>query len=250
MVPEGRHVRSVYLDDRTGVSGTDLSKHLIVDCSTIDTATHLAVAEHLQSKHAGVRFHDAPVTGGVLGAEAGTLAFFLGCSESDSASFGPIAELLGCMGRKVISCGGPSLGLVTKLSNNYLSGLIAIASSEALNMGIRAGMDPVVLASAFSAGTAQNAICDKFNPVPGVVRGAPSSHGYKGGFKVQLMKKDFALAVDMANHVEANIALGFAGLRVYEEASEDPRCRDLDSRVVYRFLGGPEDRVVGYQPPE
>lgn len=246
MVPEGRHVRSVFLDDKTGVATIDLSKHLIIDCSTIDTATNLAVRQQLQDRSPGVRFYDAPVTGGVLGAEKGTLAFFLGCSESDP-SFAGVTQLLEIMGRKVISCGGPSLGLVTKLTNNYLSGLIAIASSEALNMGIRAGMNPAVLASALSAGTAQNAICDKFNPVPGILPDAPSSHGYKGGFKVQLMKKDFGLAVDMAKDVGANIMLGSEGLRVYEEASNDPRCRDLDSRVVYRFLGGPEDRVPGYE---
>ncbi|KAF9878255.1 putative 3-hydroxyisobutyrate dehydrogenase [Colletotrichum karsti] len=244
MVPEGRHVRDVYLDANTGINTVDLSKHLLIDCSTIDVATNLAVKKQIQESSPGVRMYDAPVTGGVQGAEKGTLAFFLGCAESDP-SFPAVQKLLKTMGRQVISCGGPSLGLVTKLTNNYLSGLIAIASSEALNMGIRAGMDPVVLSRALSAGTAQNAICDKFNPVPGVLPEAPSSHGYRGGFKVQLMKKDFALAVDMAKDVGATLALGPEGLRVYEGASNDLNCRDRDSRVVYRYLGGIEDRAHG-----
>lgn len=147
---EGRHVHAVYLDEKIGVATVDLSRHTIIDCSTIDTTTNLEVRECLQSRSPGVRLYDAPVTGGVLGAEKSTLAFFLGCSESDPA-FDGVTQLLSIIGRKVISCGGPSLGLVTKLTNNYLSGLIVIASSEAMNMGIRSGMDPIVLAQALAA---------------------------------------------------------------------------------------------------
>ncbi|KAF2453170.1 NAD binding domain of 6-phosphogluconate dehydrogenase-domain-containing protein [Lineolata rhizophorae] len=240
MVPEGSHVRSVYLDSTHGICATDINGKLLIDCSTIDTATSLAVKDHIATRFATASFYDAPVSGGVVGAIDGTIAFFLGCHPTD-ANLARLTALLSLMGGKVIPCGGPSLGLAAKLSNNYLSGIIAIACSEAMDMGMRSGLDPRVLAQVFAAGTAQNTICDRFNPVPGVFAKAPSSNGYREGFKVQLMRKDFNLAVEMAKRVGSKNVLGGAGLETYTGAMNDPRCRDLDSRVVYRYLGGNEE---------
>ncbi|KAI4625465.1 hypothetical protein J4E80_002596 [Alternaria sp. BMP 0032] len=240
MVPEGAHVRSVYLDPQNGVCSTDISNKLLIDCSTIDTATSLAVKDHIAAEFPSASFYDSPVSGGVVGAIKGTIAFFLGCAESDP-NIERLTHLMGLMGGQVIPCGGPSLGLAAKLSNNYLSGIIAIACSEAFDMGMRSGLDPRTLAKVYAAGTAQNAICDKFCPVPHVYPEAPSSGGWKQGFKVQLMRKDFGLAVDMAKRVGSRNVLGDVGLQTYDGAANDPRCRDLDSRVVYRYLGGQED---------
>ena len=240
MVPEGSHVRSVYLDSENGICNTDIANKLLIDCSTIDTATSLAVKDHVAKNFPSTAFYDAPVSGGVVGAVKGTIAVFLGCAESDT-NLPRLTQILGMVGKSIIPCGGPSLGLAAKLSNNYLSGIIAIACSEAMDMGMRSGLDPRTLAKVYAAGTAQNTICDRFNPVPGVYPEAPSSKGYREGFKVQLMRKDFALAVDMAKRVGSKNVLGEVGLETYDGASKDPRCRDLDSRVVYRFLGGQED---------
>lgn len=235
-------MKSVYLDPTTGIVAalTNSSNKLLIDSSTIDTATSLHVREHLSTVSPLSLFYDAPVSGGVLGAVNGSIAFFLGCLLSD-ANMPRLTALLQTMGGKVIPCGGPSLGLAAKLSNNYLSGIITIACSEAMDMGMRAGIDAKVLASVFAAGTAQNAICDVFNPVPGVCPQAPASNGYRGGFRVQLMKKDIGLAMGMARSVGARNVLGASGLGVYAAASEATDCRDLDSRVVYRYLGGRED---------
>lgn len=145
------------------------------------------------------------------------------------------------LGNNVIAFGGPSLGLVAKLANNYLSGTIAIATSEAMNMGMLGGMNARVLARVIHAGSGRNHIADNFNPVPGICPEAPSSHGYEGGFKVELMKKDIGLAASMAERVGARLALGKSCLETYQKASQDPRCQGLDSRVVYRYLGGQED---------
>jgi 3-hydroxyisobutyrate dehydrogenase len=240
MVPEGAHVRSVYLDNQSGVCTADISGKVLIDCSTIDTATSLEVKDYITKHFPTASFYDAPVSGGVVGAVKGTIAFFLGCSDEDP-NLQRLTELLQLMGSKVIPCGGPSLGLAAKLSNNYLSGIIAIAASEAMDMGMRSGLDPRVLSKVYAAGTAQNTICDRFNPVPGVYAEAPSSKGYKEGFKVQLMRKDFSLAVEMAKRVGSKNVLGEVGLETYTAASNDPHCRDLDSRVVYRYLGGNED---------
>jgi 3-hydroxyisobutyrate dehydrogenase len=232
----------VYLDAATGILAalSSSSTKLLIDSSTIDTATSLHVKEQLLTASPTTSFYDAPVSGGVLGAMNGTVAFFLGCCPSEP-NMPRLTRLLQTMGGKVIPCGGPSLGLAAKLSNNYLSGIITIACSEAMDMGMRAGIDARVLASVFAAGTAQNAICDVFNPVPGVCPQAPSSNGYRGGFRVQLMRKDIGMAVDMARRVGATTVLGASGLGVYAAASEAADCRDLDSRVVYRYLGGRED---------
>lgn len=246
MVPEGAHVRSVYLDETSGVAAIDLEKRILIDCSTIDLATSLAVKQYIIERHPSASFYDAPVSGGTLGAAKGTIAFFLGCVESDPL-FTTLTELLSLMGSKIIACGGPSLGLSAKLCNNYLSGLIAIASAESLNMGIKAGLDPRVLSNVFAAGTAQNNVCDRFNPCPGVVPDAPSSNGYQGGFKVQLMKKDISLAVDLAGSVGATLALGQRGLETYQAASNDPECVDRDSRVVFRYIGGDENWAQKFQ---
>ncbi len=246
MLPEGAHVKSVYLDPTTGIiaalsstnQNSPATEKILIDSSTIDTATNLYIKEQLGPFTCS--FYDAPVSGGVIGAVNATIAFFLGCSPSDS-NLSCLTSQLQPMGSKIIPCGGPSLGLAAKLSNNYLSGIITIACSEAMDMGMRAGIDAEVLASVFAAGTAQNTICDAFNPVPGVCPKAPPSNGYKGGFRVQLMKKDFSLAMDMARRLGTRNALGASGLGVYTAASEAVDCKDLDSRVVYRYLGGKEE---------
>ena len=241
MVPEGSHVRAVYLTPETGVlASRNLNSQILIDCSTIDPATSLAVRSACQTQHPQTRFYDAPVSGGVKGAEAATLTFMLGISRT-SPDLPLLTPLLTHLGSHINPCGGPSLGLVAKLCNNYCSGLIAIATSEALNIGMASGMDPRVLANIFHTSTAQSSILDDWCPVPGLSPDAPASNGYAGGFRIGLMKKDFGLAVQTAREVGVGLALGEEGLRVYEQASEDPRCQGLDSRVVFRYLGGRED---------
>ncbi|KAK0361363.1 hypothetical protein LTR91_001930 [Friedmanniomyces endolithicus] len=242
MVPEGSHVRAVYLDPSTGVlASPSLSNpKLLIDCSTIDPATSLAVRSALTTQHPLASFIDTPVSGGVLGAQKATLTFMLGCSEMDPHL--PLLQaLLGLMGGNLFPCGGPSLGLTAKLCNNYCSSLITLATCEAMNLGIASGMDPRVLANIFHTSTAQSAIADDWNPVPGLCPEAPASRGYVGGFRVGLMAKDVGLAVESAEAVGVELVLGRVGLGVYRKAAGDERYRELDSRVVYRVLGGRED---------
>ena len=240
MLPEGSHVKQAYLTKETGVVDADLKDKLIIDCSTIDTASSLEVKDKLSSACPSCSFYDAPVSGGVLGAERATMTFMVGVAQS-SPDLSRINALLSLMGGNIIPCGGPSLGLTAKLCNNYCSGLIAIATSEAMNIGIKSGMDPRVLNDVFSVSLAGSTISNKWNPCPGVVPDAPASNGYKPGFRLELMRKDFNLAVESAKRVGANLALGETGLDVYTKAMADERCKGLDSRVVYRYLGGEEE---------
>ena len=240
MLPEGSHVKSCYLTPVTGVRATDLGEKLFIDCSTIDTASSLEVKQQLISEYPSCAFFDAPVSGGVLGAERATMTFMLGCSR-DAPELPRIKALLALMGDNIIPCGGPSLGLTAKLCNNYCSGLIAIATSEAMNIGIKSGMDPRVLSDVFKVSLAGSTINDKWNPCPGVVPDAPASNGYRPGFRLELMRKDFNLAVETAHRVGAQLGLGETGLDIYTKAMADDRCKGLDSRVVYRYLNGEED---------
>ena len=246
MVPEGSHVKSVYLTEETGIlASSNLHSKILLDCSTIDVGTSLAVRDATTTQHPTATFYDAPVSGGAIGAAKGTLTFMLGCAPADP-NIALLSALLNLMGSNIFPCGGPSLGLTAKLCNNYCSGLIAIAVSEAMNIGMASGMDPRVLANVFHTSTAQSAICDDWCPVPGISPDAPASKGYAGGFRVQLMRKDFGLAVETAKRIGVGLALGEKGLGVYEGASEDERCRDLDSRVVFRYLGGREEWREGF----
>ncbi|KEQ98128.1 hypothetical protein AUEXF2481DRAFT_46007 [Aureobasidium subglaciale EXF-2481] len=229
MLPEGKHVKTVYIDGAINLCSTDLSGKTLVDCSTIDAATTLLVKNHIKQHFPDTPFYDAPVSGGTVGAIKATIAFFLDCSEADQ-NLPLLQAILGTMGKEIIPCGGPSLGIVSKLCNNYLSGSITIASSEAFDMGIRAGVDPKVLYKVFGAGTGQNTIVDKWCPVPGIVPEAPSSKG------IQLMLKDYTLATQMADSLESRPVLGQAGLEAWREASDDSRFYDLDSRMMYQYI--------------
>ncbi|KAH2207513.1 hypothetical protein KXW59_009365, partial [Aspergillus fumigatus] len=156
------------------------------------------VAESSNSKTAA--FYDAPVSGGSLGAVAGTLTFMVGCVEDDP-NLELLQALLRSMGASIFPCGGFLLGLTAKLCNNYCSGLIAIATAEAMNIGIKSGMKPSLLARVFATSTAQSTINDKWNPVPGCLSECPGELG------------DLALAVEAADRVGAQLRLGVPALQ-------------------------------------
>ncbi|PPQ97591.1 hypothetical protein CVT26_002319 [Gymnopilus dilepis] len=254
IVPEGVHVKQVFLTANTGIlAAKDLSGKLFIDCSTIDIATSKTINEAITSSYTThpnhpnpPRFYDAPVSGGTAGASAATLTIMLGCSPT-SPDLPRLTHVLSTMGRHIYPTGGPSLGLAAKLSNNYLSGMIALATSEAMNVGMRLGLDPRVLQRCFSTSSGGSWVNDTVNPVPGVCPDAVTSRGqvvtdYGNHFQlqdnnaqVQLMKKDMTLAIEAAKQVGAKLVLADAGLSAYSAASEDPRCRDRDSRVVYRW---------------
>ncbi|KAK5080707.1 hypothetical protein LTR05_008411 [Lithohypha guttulata] len=240
MVPEGHHLRSVYMTPDVGILSADLSDRILIDCSTIDITTSSLVRQAVKEKSTSASFYDCPVSGGSLGAENGTLTFMLGCGPDDQ-NVGFLQSILSMLGKSIIPCGRPGLGLLAKFCNNYCSGLIAIATSEAFNIAMSQGMDPRILHKIFKTSTASSTVNDTWNPVPGLCPDAPSSHGYQGGFKLRLMRKDFGLAVDAAKSGGARLALGDAALKLYTEASTDPEYSELDARVVFKYLGGKQD---------
>jgi len=163
-----------------------------------------------------------------------TLTFMVGI-EKNSPHIPLLWYIFSFMGKSLHAMGGPSLGLAAKLSNNYLSGMIALATSEAMNLGMRLGLDPRTLSDCFATSSGGSWVNSTVNPVPGVCPNAVTSKNYQGGFKVQLMKKDITLAIAAAREVDAKLVLADAGLAAYTAASDDPECQDKDSRVVYRW---------------
>ncbi|KAF5393349.1 hypothetical protein D9757_000543 [Collybiopsis confluens] len=242
IVPEGAHVRAVYLTPERGALAAFPGCKLFIDCSTIDVKTSLEIGQAISTSHPTSRFFDAPVSGGTAGAEKGALTFMVGAAPNDP-SYHLLEHIFSFMGTSVYPVGGPSLGLAAKLSNNYLSATIALATSEAMNLGMRLGVDPKILSECFRTGSGSNYVNNTCNPVPGVCPDAVTSRGYEGGFKVQLMKKDMSLAIEAAKEVNAKLVLADAGFSAYSAAAEDPRCKNKDSRVVYRWLGGVEPEV-------
>lgn len=157
----------------------------------------------------------------------------------ESKRLSQIIHLMG-LPEKVFYCGGLGSGLAAKIANNYLSGTNLLAAAEAMNIGIRLGVDKHLLFKVIHNSTGQSFMNDKVHPVPGVVADAPSSRDYEGGFKAQMMVKDMSLGVEAAKVVGARATLGSAALGVYQEAATDSRCVDRDVSVIWRFLDGPE----------
>lgn len=151
IVPEGKHVRELY--ENGLLRAGSLEGKTFIDCSTIDLPTSKEFAQRV--RELGATYYDAPVSGGTMGAEKGTLTFMIGIEEQDP-NYPLVRVVCGMMGTNLYPCGGPTLGLASKLTNNYVSGLIAIATSEGMNLGMRLGLDPKVLSAVFSTSTAQS----------------------------------------------------------------------------------------------
>jgi 3-hydroxyisobutyrate/3-hydroxypropionate dehydrogenase len=207
-----------------------------IDCSTIDPSSSREVAQIVSSAGQG-QFVDAPMSGGVVGAQAGTLTFMLG---SPDALVPKIEPILLRMGKRVLHCGVQGTGLSAKLANNYLLAINNIATAEAMNLGIRWGLEPKTLANVINVSTGKCWPSEVNNPVNGVVEGAPASRDYAGGFGISLMKKDLRLAIVAATEAEARLELGTRAQQVYDEAEKIETCKGRDFSVVYRYLGGKE----------
>lgn len=231
----------MYLTPETGVlAAKNLENKILIDSSTIDTATSLAVGEEVQVRHPQTTFYDAPVSGGVAGAKRGTITFMIGSQESDP-HLPLLKELMSMMGHNIFTCGGPSLGLTAKFCNNYLSSSITLLNAEMFNFAIKSGMDPRILQNILKVSTGCNRNQERANPVPGLSPEAPSSRQYKPGFKIEYVKKDIGLAIEACERVGAKLCVGPHTWNSYVEAGKDPRCAGMDSKVIYRWIGGDEE---------
>src|SRR5258708_16042659 len=183
---------------------------LLIDCSTIDIDSARAV--HAAAQKKGFDFLDAPVSGGVGGAEAGTLAFMCGGSDKAFARARPILEK---MGKRIVHAGGPGAGQAAKICNNMLLAVSMIGTCEAFVLGEKLGLDPQKLFDIMSAASGQCWSLTTYCPVPGPVPTAPSNRNYHGGFATALMLKDLQLAQGAAQNAGASTPLGAAAAQLY-----------------------------------
>ncbi|MES1914130.1 MAG: hypothetical protein MHM6MM_006253 [Cercozoa sp. M6MM] len=229
MLPSSPHVKSVY-GDSEGVLAGAKSNALLIDSSTIDPATAQAVAKEATS--IGCRMIDAPVSGGVTGAEQGTLTFMCGGSEADFAAAEPV---LSPMGKNIVLCGASGMGQTAKICNNLILAISMFGVSEAFNLATHLGMDAKALQQIVSTSSGYCWSNNVYNPVPGVIEGIPPSNDYKGGFGADLMKKDIGLALDAAQHSDSAMFLAPAVHAVYERMSQEG-LGHRDFASVYEFL--------------
>jgi 3-hydroxyisobutyrate dehydrogenase len=202
MLPAGKHVESLYFDE-DGIVDSISSKALFIDCSTIESSTAKSIGERLQLH--GHRFIDAPVSGGVAGAAAGSLTFIVG---GDKADFDEAQSCLQAMGKNIFHAGSVGAGQVAKICNNMLLAILMAGTSEALQLGIDNGLDPKVMSDIMLQSSGRNWTLELYNPCPGVLPNAPSSNGYQGGFLVDLMNKDLGLAMGTAANNQSVVPLG------------------------------------------
>ncbi len=212
MLPASAHVETLYLgfDGKAGLLEHILAGTLVIDSSTIAAACSRKVAQVAAAR--GVAMIDAPVSGGVGGAVAGTLTFMVGGDAKDLARARPVLEK---MGTNIFHAGGIGAGQTAKICNNMLLGILMIGTSEALTLGVANGLDPKVLSEIMHRSSGSNWVLEKYNPMPGVMDSAPASKEYAGGFGTDLMLKDLGLAQENANAVHAVTPLGGLARSLY-----------------------------------
>lgn len=209
MLPASRHVEALYLGD-AGLLATLPAGTLVIDCSTIAPASAQKVAAAAQAR--GLAMLDAPVSGGVAGASAGTLTFIVG---GPAEALERARPLLQAMGKNIFHMGDSGAGQVAKLCNNMALGVIMAVTGEALALGAAHGLDPVALSQMMAVSTGRSWATEVCNPWPGVLPGAPASRGYSGGFGNDLMLKDLGLAVEAAMQTGATVPLGELARNLY-----------------------------------
>jgi len=207
MLPNNAIVQNVYQEIFESV----LPGSFLVDSSTVDPALSKDLA--VRATQCGSRFVDAPVSGGVNAASAGTLTFMVGADTTED--FTAAEQLLGLMGAKITHCGDVGTGGAVKICNNMLLAVSMIGTSEAMNLGIKLGLDPKLLANILGSATGRCWSVDTYNPVPGVMENVPASNEYKGGFGTALMTKDLGLAQDAATRAQSPTPLGSLAHQMY-----------------------------------
>jgi 3-hydroxyisobutyrate dehydrogenase len=230
MLPAGQHMRAAYLEPGGILAATAARRPLLIDCSTIDVQTARDVAKAAALE--GVAMLDAPVSGGVGGATAGTLTFMVG---GEAEAFARAAPLLRAMGRNVVHAGAAGAGQAAKICNNMMLGIEMIATAEAFVLADRLGLDRQKLFDIASVSSGQSWSLTTYCPVPGPVPASPANRDYAPGFAAALMLKDLLLAQQAAEASGAATPLGAHAARLYQalaDAGEGAR----DFSVMFAFL--------------
>jgi len=226
MLPAGKHVIGLYQDVRSDIK----AGALVLDCSTIDAQSARQVGALLGD--AGIAFVDAPVSGGVGGAKAGTLTFIVGGSAEN---FQRANDVLSAMGKNLFHAGEVGAGQIAKICNNMLLSVLMVGTSEALQLGVDNGLDPKVLSEIMLKSSGRNWTLELYNPCPDVQPNVPSSNNYQGGFMVDLMAKDLGLASECAQQSQSATPMGALARNLYVQHQRQGNGK-LDFSSIFRFF--------------
>jgi 3-hydroxyisobutyrate dehydrogenase len=231
MLPSGKEVREVYLSPG-GVVESANSGTLLIDSSTIDVATARAVAAAAAQK--GLLMVDAPVSGGVGGAQAATLTFMVG---GPAQAFARAHHILEKMGKTIVHAGAAGTGQAAKICNNMILGISMIAVSEAFVLAEKLGLDHQKLFDIASKSSGQCWSMTTYCPVPGPVPTSPANRDYQAGFTAAMMLKDLRLAQEAAGAADLDVPLGADAARIYSRyVSSGEGGRDFSG--IIRFIRG------------
>jgi len=240
MLPSSPQVRKVYSEAGGIISAlkempeTDAQSTLCIDSTTLDVEVARGVARYVTEVRAQIV--DAPVSGGVTGAKAGTLTFLVG---GTSAAFKLANPVLTHMGKRIIHCGPSGAGLGAKICNNLVLGVEQIVVAEAMLLGQKLGLDPAVLAGVINSSTGGCWSSSVNNPVPSALPGQspPCERDYEGGFATALMLKDMGLATSIADKFGSPLPLGEAAESIYSDVlKQQPMLARKDFSSVYQYL--------------
>jgi 3-hydroxyisobutyrate dehydrogenase len=230
MLPSDKIVGEMYLGEN-GFLAQLISKPLLIDSSTV--SAEIARRIYAAAFKGGFSFIDAPVSGGVMGARAGTLSFMVG---GDKSAVDDASAMLYSMGSRIFHAGESGAGQVAKMCNNMLAAILMAGTAEALALGSKNGLDANALTEIINHSTGRNFMTEKWNPWPGVLPDVPSSHGYQGGFQIALMCKDLGLALSNAQLHGSSVPLGSlvrSLLLLFQGQSSEVAKLDLSS--IQRF---------------
>jgi len=230
MLPASEHVESLYLGEDGLLSKLDKAV-LIIDCSTIAPDSAIKVAN--QAKDLDLSMVDAPVSGGVVGAQESTLTFIVGGAENNVERARPLLEK---MGSNIFHAGNSGAGQVAKVCNNMLLAIHMCGTAEAIALGVKNGLDASILSEIMRKSSGGNWSLEVYNPYPGVMSSAPASRNYEGGFLNKLMAKDLGLAKEASESTNSETPMGNLARKLYQDLINQGY-EDLDfSSIQKKYL--------------
>ena len=231
MLPEGKNSKEVYLGDK-GIINKVPKNCLLIDCSTIDIQTSIEIGKKATEK--GIKMIDAPVSGGVMGAEKATLNIMVGGSKE---SFNVALPLLKIMGKNIFHAGELGSGNGAKICNNMSLGITMIAASESLMLAKRLNIDIKKVHEIMKNASGNSWPISVYPPLPGLIEGTPSNNNYRPGFSAGMMNKDLKLANECAKQVNASTPLAKMALEIYDKFCEEGN-DNKDFSAISKVVGG------------
>jgi 3-hydroxyisobutyrate dehydrogenase len=231
MLPEGKHSKVVFLGDN-GIINKVSKDCLLIDCSTIDIQTSKEIGKKATEK--GIQMIDAPVSGGVMGAQKATLNIMVGGTKE---AFDLALPLLKIMGKNIFHAGDLGSGNGAKICNNMSLGIAMIAASESLMLAKRLNIDIKKVHEIMKNASGNSWPISVYPPLPGLIEGTPSNNNYRPGFSAGMMNKDLKLANECAKSVSADTPLGKMALEIYEKFCKEGN-DDKDFSAISKVIGG------------